>query len=306
MSLTDAQRIDALETAVTRLEAIIGVQFMYDRETSSLAEELKAENELPTGQYPMVLNDYQIRAGIAELAAHIERELAAIRARQPADAVGESSGLPLRAPAGAVAVKEMRNASSELLTSEVLHAKEIGANPVHEPQAFLGEVGIGGYPIAGVPLAMRKNGGVAFIGERSTGTQEGVPMVRAAMVWHEHHDNGFRIMQGGVYIGGKLYRTGDDIRMMALDGAGKFSMSLENYASGRVERGQLWAVWEDLDNPEGPMLWFQSCMAGMGIGVVGSTQTMNEHNPNANDRGVVLVAPIKASREATRDDLVNV
>jgi hypothetical protein len=318
--MSDASEIAELRTRIEKLELLVGIAY-YGKTAAEIRAMLTPDRTIPGERYSLMQSDVQIRDGIADLAKAIEANDTSIEAlaemirNLPDPASGAvsviGSVLPLRAPAGAVAVKEMRDASSTLLTSDLLHGQlEFGGDETHRvftgPTAFIDEVGIGGFPIKGVPLAMRKNGGVAFVGERSDGTQEGVPMVRAAMVWHEHHDNGFRIMQGGVYAGGKLYRTGDKIRMMALDGAGKFSMSLEDYASGRVERGQLWAVWEDLDNPEGPMLWLQGCMAGLGIGVVGSTQTMNEHNPNANDRGIVLIAPIKPSREATRADLVNV
>jgi hypothetical protein len=317
--MSDASEIAELRTRIEKLELLVGIAY-YGKTAAEIRAMLTPDRTIPGERYSLMQSDVQIRDGIADLAKAIEANdtsidaLAEIIRNLPNPASGAvsviGSVLPLRAPAGAVAVREMRDAVSDLLTSDVLHEQlehQDTQRVFTGPTAFMDEVGIGGYPLKGVALTMRKNGGVAFVGEtQAPDAQEGQYMVRAAQVWHEHHDNGFRIMQGGVYAGGKLYRTGDKIRMMALDGAGKFSMSLEDYASGRVERGQLWAVWEDLDNPEGPMLWLQGCMAGLGIGVVGSTQTMNEHNPNANDRGIVLIAPIKPSREATRADLVNV
>lgn len=60
-----------LEERVAFLEQIIGTKFVTQRDTGSLAAELKPENELPTGQYPYILSDYQIRIGIAKIEAKL-------------------------------------------------------------------------------------------------------------------------------------------------------------------------------------------------------------------------------------------
>ncbi len=77
--MTDAElaRMTALEERLAKAEKIIGLQFVTERDTGSLAAELKPVNQLPTGQYPWILSDYQIRIGIAE----IDRQLTELKVK---------------------------------------------------------------------------------------------------------------------------------------------------------------------------------------------------------------------------------
>jgi hypothetical protein len=56
--MTDAQRIAALEESVTRLEAAVGMQYAVRAPTEA---DLKPESELPSGRYPLLLSDFEIR-----------------------------------------------------------------------------------------------------------------------------------------------------------------------------------------------------------------------------------------------------
>lgn len=60
------------EERLAALEQIIGTKFATARDTGTLAAELKPANQLPTGQYPYILSDYQIRVDIADIWARVE------------------------------------------------------------------------------------------------------------------------------------------------------------------------------------------------------------------------------------------
>jgi hypothetical protein len=56
--MTDSEKIAALEEAVTRLEAIVGVKYASVAPSPS---DIGPHNELPSGRYPLMLSDYQLR-----------------------------------------------------------------------------------------------------------------------------------------------------------------------------------------------------------------------------------------------------
>lgn len=64
MTQTLEQKVEELQTAVTRLEGILGAQF-YDKPLDPSM--LKPENTLPNGRYPYMLSDYQLRLGLQDL-----------------------------------------------------------------------------------------------------------------------------------------------------------------------------------------------------------------------------------------------
>lgn len=74
MTQTIEQQVQELQTAVTRLEAILGAQF-YDNPLDPSM--LKPENTLPNGRYPYMLSDYQLRLGLADF----DSAIADLRAR---------------------------------------------------------------------------------------------------------------------------------------------------------------------------------------------------------------------------------
>jgi hypothetical protein len=68
--MTDSERIQALEEAVTRLEAIVGVQFATRAPQPS---DIGPHNELPSGRYPLMLSDYQLRLqGVGPMVGDID------------------------------------------------------------------------------------------------------------------------------------------------------------------------------------------------------------------------------------------
>jgi hypothetical protein len=70
MTTEERARMESLEEAVTRLEAGVGMVYAVNAPTDA---DLKPENELPSGRYPLLLSDYQIRKhGIAPMQADIE------------------------------------------------------------------------------------------------------------------------------------------------------------------------------------------------------------------------------------------
>ena len=61
-------KLDSVIARVEVLEQILGTKFNYPRPTSSIAADLIPANTLPTGQYPYILSDYQIRVGLEAFA----------------------------------------------------------------------------------------------------------------------------------------------------------------------------------------------------------------------------------------------
>lgn len=300
---------------IALLESMLGIQFL-GMTGEQLRAELKPENELPGGKYPLLLSDYQLRVAFADALAQIEQlkaKLAALEARPTGSVQAGGTSLPLSAPDGAVAVREMYQSDPKRVTVGMLADMQRSDAVVHnEAVAFLGEVGIGGLPIKNVPLVLRRGAEVVAmrrVSESSTQEKAG-DRIRLHSFSASDYDNGMRMIKGAVWIDGVMHISSTDpiVDIVAMDSQGKVSKSRGDYRNGNtaLERGQVWCVREDLDNPEGPMLWIQGCAAGLGIGVESSTQSMNDHNPNPNDRQLVLVKPIKASRTAQPPDLVNV
>lgn len=76
--MTDAEKIAELQAAVTRLEAAVGMQYAVRAPTPA---DIGPQSELPSGRYPLLLSDYQLRLqGIAPMQADIE----ALKAADPA------------------------------------------------------------------------------------------------------------------------------------------------------------------------------------------------------------------------------
>lgn len=68
--MTDSERIQALEEAVTRLEAAVGMKYASQAPSPS---DIGPHNELPSGRYPLMLSDYQLRLqGITPMLAKME------------------------------------------------------------------------------------------------------------------------------------------------------------------------------------------------------------------------------------------
>jgi hypothetical protein len=75
--MTDAEKIAELQEAVSRLEAAVGMQYAVRAPTP---EDIGPQSELPSGRYPLLLSDYQLRLqGIAPMQADIE----ALKAEDP-------------------------------------------------------------------------------------------------------------------------------------------------------------------------------------------------------------------------------
>jgi hypothetical protein len=170
------------------------------------------------------------------------------------------------------------------------------------PQAFLAECGFGGPPIRGVMAAIRKGGQIVFsMLAREANTQEkNGDRDRLGTILYEPYDNGFRFVQNGAWIGGKLQRVASHVRILAMDSAGTVSKSDEDYSGERVERGQLWIIREDFVNKK---IIVTACRAGWGVESAASTQTFNDHNPNPGDRVATHIAPIPGEpREIRAED----
>jgi hypothetical protein len=75
--MTDAEKIAELQEAVSRLEAAVGMQYAVRAPTP---EDIGPQSELPSGRYPLLLSDYQLRLqGITPMQADIE----ALKAADP-------------------------------------------------------------------------------------------------------------------------------------------------------------------------------------------------------------------------------
>jgi hypothetical protein len=72
-------KFDSAVARIAVLEQILGTKFNYPRPTSSIAADLIPANTLPTGQYPYILSDYQIRVGLTAFAT--SSDLNAVKAR---------------------------------------------------------------------------------------------------------------------------------------------------------------------------------------------------------------------------------
>jgi hypothetical protein len=83
--MTDQERIQALEEAVTRLEAIVGVKYASVAPSPS---DIGPHNELPSGRYPLMLSDYQLRLqGVGPMVGDIDtlkERMAAVEAKPAA------------------------------------------------------------------------------------------------------------------------------------------------------------------------------------------------------------------------------
>ena len=288
--LTDSDRIAELETIVTELQTVIGDY--HDR-----ADMSDRPTELPNNEYPIMFRQRQLGLGIDDLAravTDLREEVAALAARfATGGASATSAVVPLRAPDGAVAVREMRPTSSRIFSDGDL---EVAAEVHTAPQQFNAEVGLGGPPLSGIPLAVRKGGQVVFaINAKEAATQEkSGDRQRLGAVLFDPYDNGVRFVQNGAWIGGQLNRVQNEVRILAMDSQGTVSQSFEDYSQSKVERGQDWILRRDAIRK----MWiFTPCRAGWGFAIDCSTQSMNDHNPNPNDRELVLVEPIMQTRD---------
>ena len=287
---TDSARISELETVVTELQTVIG-------DYHNRADMNDRPSELPNGEYPIMFRQRQIGLGIDELAtavAALREEVAALAARFAtggANAISEI--IPLRAPANAVAVREMMPLVSRVYNEGDY---ELTAEVHDTPQQFNAPIGLGGPPLDGIPATVRVNGQIVFatkVKEADSQEKSG-DRLRLGSVLFEPHDGGVRLVQGGAWIRGQLNRVQDHVRILAMDSQGTVSKSDEDFSSGRGERGQLWIIREDFERR---MISVAPCRAGWGVEVDGSTQTMNDHNPNPHDRVVTLVEPIMQTRD---------
>jgi hypothetical protein len=74
-------KFDSVKADVEMLKQILGAKFNYPRPTSSIAADLVPANTLPTGQYPYILSDYQIRVGLASGFESLQRQIDAAKAQ---------------------------------------------------------------------------------------------------------------------------------------------------------------------------------------------------------------------------------
>lgn len=288
---TDSERIDALEALVTELQAVIG-------DYHNRADMNNRPTELPNGEYPVLFRQRQLGLGVDDLARSVSTltaQVAALAAKvaTTSGASSSSSVVPLKAPAGAVAVREMRKTSSRIFSDGDFN---VSAEVHTAPQQFMGEVGFFGPPLSGIPVAVRKGGQVVFaINAREADTQEkNGDRQRLGAVLFDPYDNGVRFVQNGAWIGGQLNRVQDEVRILAMDSQGTASQSFEDYSKAKVERGQDWILRRDVARK----MWiFTPCRAGWGFALDCSTQSMNDHNTNPNDRELVLIEPIMQSED---------
>lgn len=288
MTQTDSERIAELERIVTELQAVIG-------DYHERADMAKRPVELPNGEYPLMFRQRQLGLGTDELAARV----AALEARPATGSANASASVvPVRAPAGAVAIRETMPLVSRVYNEGDF---ELAAEVHDTPQQFNAPIGLGGPPLQGIPVTVRKNGQIVFaIKVASADTQEKTgDRMRLGAVLFEPHDNGVRLVQGGAWIGGQLNRVQNEVRILAMDSQGTVSKSVADFSQPRGERGQLWIIREDFENKH---ICITPCRAGWGVKVEGSTQTMNDHNPNPLDRSVTLVEPITQTRDVRAED----
>jgi hypothetical protein len=285
--MTDAEKIAELQEAVSRLEAAVGMAYAVKAPTDA---DLKPENELPSGRYPLLLSDYQIRKhGIAPMQEDIS-ELQSRPPTQPPPPEASNPVLPL-VPAEGTAVREMRNTSSVVVTDE--NATNAVPEQVFGRTQFNGEVGIGGPPVEGMDLTLRGGGEILMLDRvpaQDTQEKDG-DRLRAMVVSMNRYDNGFRLIRGGWWKNGVLHRVQNVIDIFAMDSAGWVSKSVEDYSKPQVERCQDWIV-KPYDDARGKGYEFVVCRAGYGARVSGSTRTTNMNNPENFNRSAEILEPL--------------
>lgn len=199
-------------------------------------------------------------------------------------------------PASGTAVRDMRDTVSVLLDDAKIASMEAqGVQVFDSPVQFNGPVGMGGPPLDGHPLVMRKGGEVIALSKvASANTQN-----KTGDVWRagscsivNEYDNGSRMIRGGFWHNGILHRVQDIIDIYGFDSAGTVSKSHEDYSKPEVERSQDWIVREDFDAKE---IVLVACRAGWGARIAASTQTTNNLNENNFDRSVQIIAPLEGA-----------
>ena len=186
------------------------------------------------------------------------------------------------------------------ITESLMSEMEIDAQVIDYPVAFMNEVGIGGAPLAGHALTLRKSGEIVCLETvESDKTQEkSGPQIRAGAFHLNPYDGGMGMVQGGFWHNGVLHRSRPDINMVKFDSRGELSLNFEDYVDGKVERGQAFVIHIDRENRR-YVLSFRR--AGWGLDIACNTDSGNDHNPNLDDRRIELVAPTDGVRNV--DDL---
>lgn len=235
-------------------------------------------NELPSGRYPLFLTDYQLRLqGIAPMSdaiSDLRARVSAVEARPQSASV---QVLPL-VPASGTATPMMRPTNSVLITDTTAYDANV-TERFGNVQAD--SIGVGGPPIRGYPLALRKGGEVVYlegnVPEQETQEKSG-PRNRAGAFSINRYDNGMRMIRGGFWVDGVLQRVQPVLDILGFDGAGTTSKSTEDYSKPVVERCQDWIIAMDWGRRK---LMLTVCRAGWGVEVCGSTETTNYLNdPN--------------------------
>jgi len=290
---TQAQEIATLKEQVAELQLMLGTKFL-GMSSAQLASELKPENELPGGRYPYILSDFQLHTAIDSMQGApsvpppVDNQIPLPRDVLPlVPADGKKVGTVDMRPTNSVLLDDAKIASMESQGAQVF------ANPVQ----FDGPVGMGGPPIAGHPLTMRKSGEVIFLSKvLSANTQNKTGDVwRAASVSGvNEYDDGTRLIRGGFWHNGILHRVQSIIDIFGFDSAGTVSKSHEDYSKPQVERCQDWIVREDAEARE---IVLVACRAGWGARIAASSDTTNMNNsendgkPNF-DRSAQVIEPL--------------
>jgi hypothetical protein len=278
-------------------------------------DDLIPENTLPSGRYPLILADYQIRlSGIPPLeskiaalearCADLERvnEVQATRIVELQEQVGNVPApsvnvLPLVAAEG-TAVRETRDLKKLREDGWVktfdANALRLDAEQHHGHHAFLGKVAIGGQPLD-LDAGLQVNGGgeVLFysrVPEAKTQEKNG-DRTRLGVVSFNPYDNGVRFIRGGAWKNGVMHHNPDDpvVHILAMDSSGWVSKSREDYSKDTAEKCQDYIIKEDDERKE---YVFVVCRAGWGARIAASTRTTNMNNPDNFNRSAQLIAPL--------------